>query len=204
MIPAYQLASRPDAFGKTLTRPSRSDLGRFYHNMIHFFFGKTELNRMREVGSAYTTRPDSGCTLAVMAISGHNQNASWSDQACLLGQYHPPCSTISLPSTVQYNQHTIHRAVQSAYHPPCSTISLSLTVQYNQPITHRAVQSAYHSPCSTISLPSTVQYNQPTIHRAVQSAYHPHPPYWSYFTVGIRLTGPNNMSQAAWTAWIDR
>ena len=145
--------------------------------MIHAFFEKTELNRMREVRSAYTTRPDSGCTLAVMDISSHNLNASGSDQACLLGQYHPPCSTISLPSTVHYNQPTIHRAVQSAYHPPRSTISLPSTMQYNQPTIHRAVQSAYHPPCSTISLPSSVQYNQPTIHRAVQSAYHPHPPY---------------------------
>ena len=155
MIPAHQLASRPGAFGQTLTRPSRSDLGRFYHNMIHFFFGKTELNRMREVGSAYTTRPDSGCTLAVMGISGHNLNASGSDQACLLGQYHPPCSTISLPSTMQYNQPTIHRALQSAYHLPCSTISLPPTVQYNQPTTHRALQSAYHPLCTTINLPPT-------------------------------------------------
>ena len=30
-------------------------------------------------------RPDSGCTLAVMAITGRNQNASGSDPACLLG-----------------------------------------------------------------------------------------------------------------------
>ena len=34
---------------------------------------------------AYTTRADSGCTLAVMAIAGCNQNASGSDLACLLG-----------------------------------------------------------------------------------------------------------------------
>ena len=89
---------------------------------------------MREVGSAYTTRPDSGCTLAVMAISGDNQNASGSDQACLLGQYHPPCSTISLSPAVHYNQPITRSALQSAYHPQCSTISLSPTVHYNQPI----------------------------------------------------------------------
>ena len=143
------------------------------HNMIHAFFEKTELNRMRKVGSAYTTRPDSGCTLAVMGISGHNLNASGSDQACLLGQYHPPCNTVSLPSTVlynqlpstvHYNQPTIHRALQSAYLPPCTKISLSPTVQYNQPTIHRALQSAYHPPCTKISLSPTVQYNQPTIH----------------------------------------
>ena len=40
---------------------------------------------MREVGSGriYTTRAESGCTLAVMAINGRNQNASGSDPACL-------------------------------------------------------------------------------------------------------------------------
>ena len=36
---------------------------------------------------AYTIRPDSGCTLAVMAITGRNQNASGSDPACLLGAF---------------------------------------------------------------------------------------------------------------------
>ena len=43
---------------------------------------------MREVGSGinYTVRPDSGCTLAVMAITGRNQNASGSDPACLPGK----------------------------------------------------------------------------------------------------------------------
>ena len=46
MIPAHRLASRPDAFGQTLTRTSRSDPGRFCT-----FFGKTELKRTREVRS---------------------------------------------------------------------------------------------------------------------------------------------------------
>ena len=36
----------------------------------------------------YTTSPDSGCTLAVTAITGRNQNASGSDPACLLGQFY--------------------------------------------------------------------------------------------------------------------
>ena len=35
---------------------------------------------------AYTIRLDSGRTLAVMAITGRNQDASGSDPACLLGQ----------------------------------------------------------------------------------------------------------------------
>ena len=50
------------------------------------FFEKTELKRMREVGPGiYTIWPDSGRTLAVMAITGRNQNASGWDPACLLG-----------------------------------------------------------------------------------------------------------------------
>ena len=56
--------------------------------MVLAFFGKTELNRMREFGSGiYMIRADFGCTLAVMAITGHNQNASGSDPACLLECY---------------------------------------------------------------------------------------------------------------------
>ena len=53
--------------------------------MAHAFFGKMDLKRMRKSDPAYTIRPDSGCTLAVMAIIGRNQNASGSDPACLLG-----------------------------------------------------------------------------------------------------------------------
>ena len=36
---------------------------------------------------AYMIRPNSGCTLAIMAVTGHNQNASELDPACLLGLY---------------------------------------------------------------------------------------------------------------------
>ena len=36
---------------------------------------------------AYTIRADSGCTLAVIAITGRNQHASESDPACLLGAF---------------------------------------------------------------------------------------------------------------------
>ena len=47
---------------------------------------------MREVGfGIYDPSrfwPDSGCTLAVTAITGRNQNASGSDPACLLGTLH--------------------------------------------------------------------------------------------------------------------
>ena len=37
---------------------------------------------------AYTIWPDFGCTLAVTATTGCNQNTSGSDLACLLGSLH--------------------------------------------------------------------------------------------------------------------
>ena len=52
------------------------------HKMIHASFFLT--NRAEKFNPAYTIRPDSGCMLAVMAVTGHNQNASESDPACLL------------------------------------------------------------------------------------------------------------------------
>ena len=60
------------------------------HSMIYAFFEKTEQKRVRVVGSGiivllYTIRTDYGCTLAVMATTGRNQNASGSDPACLQG-----------------------------------------------------------------------------------------------------------------------
>ena len=73
MIPAHQIASRPDAFGQTLTRPSRSDP--VLHNMIHAFFeSETESN----AGSwmkhfkyiyIYLIQPNSGCAPTIMAIT---------------------------------------------------------------------------------------------------------------------------------------
>ena len=61
--------------------------GSVLHSMIHAFFEKTELKRMRKSDPAYTIRPNSGWTLAVTAITGRNQNASGSDPACWLGGY---------------------------------------------------------------------------------------------------------------------
>ena len=79
MIPAHWLASRTDEFIQTLTRPSRSDPGQFYTVWPMPSLEK----RMREAGSGiYTIRPNSGCTLAIMTITGHNQNAPGSDLAC--------------------------------------------------------------------------------------------------------------------------
>ena len=74
MIPAHRLASKTDEFSQTLARSSRSD-------PVGFFHWK---NGCGKSDPAYTIRPDSGCTLAVIAITGHNQNASGSDPACLL------------------------------------------------------------------------------------------------------------------------
>ena len=57
------------------------------HSMTGAFFGRMELNWMREVGyGIYMIWHNSGCTLAVMAITGHKQNAFFeSDPACSLG-----------------------------------------------------------------------------------------------------------------------
>ena len=55
---------------------------------------KRSWNGCGKSDSAYTIRPDSGCTLVVMAITGRNQTASGSDPACLLGRLvmRPPAS----------------------------------------------------------------------------------------------------------------
>ena len=83
MISAHKLASRQDVFGQTLTRPSRSDPGQFCTVRSMPSLEKLNLKCMWEAGSGiYTIWPDSGCMLH---ITGHNQNASWSDPACLLG-----------------------------------------------------------------------------------------------------------------------
>ena len=82
MIPAHRLASGPDVFGQTLTRPSRSDPGRFCTIWSMSSLEKWSWNGCGKSDPAYTIWPDSGCTLA---ITGRNQNASRSDPACLLG-----------------------------------------------------------------------------------------------------------------------
>ena len=83
MIPAHQLASGWDAFG--LTRPSRLDPGRFCTIWSMPSLEKQSWNGCGKSDPAYTIWPDPGCTLAIMAITGRNQNASGSDLACLLG-----------------------------------------------------------------------------------------------------------------------
>ena len=78
MILAHRLASRLEPFGQAT--PIKS--GPVLLHVIRAFFGRTETNRLREVGSGMYYF---SCTLAVMAINGRNQNASESDPACLLG-----------------------------------------------------------------------------------------------------------------------
>ena len=46
-----------------------------------------KLNLMQEVNQAYMIRLGSGCTLAMMAITGRDQNTSGSDPACVLGSW---------------------------------------------------------------------------------------------------------------------
>ena len=75
------LAFRPDEFGQTLTRPSRSDPGRFCTVWSIPSLEKS----VTEKDAGSRIRADSGCTLVVVAIAGRNQNASGSDPACLLG-----------------------------------------------------------------------------------------------------------------------
>ena len=74
--------------------------------MAHAFFVKPELKRMQEVGSGMYDPAQ--FWLAVMAITGRNQNTSGSDLACLLGwvlqvlkRNRPPCQVMGiLPLTV--------------------------------------------------------------------------------------------------------
>ena len=84
---AHWLASGPDAFDPNLTRPSRFDSGQFCT-----IWPRPSLEKQNQIGCgksdpAYTTGPDFGCTLAIMAITGCNQNAAESDPACLLGGF---------------------------------------------------------------------------------------------------------------------
>ena len=81
-----------------LARPSRWTLAHFaQYDMGLLWKNGTKL----EEGSwmwhiwyiyIYTIQPDSDCMLAVMAITGHNQNASKSDLACLLGMHQYVCA----------------------------------------------------------------------------------------------------------------
>ena len=82
MIPAHPFASGPDVFGQTLTRPSIS--GRFCKIWSTPSLGKQKWNGCGKSESGIYDPARSVCTLAIMAITGRNQNASGSDPACLL------------------------------------------------------------------------------------------------------------------------
>ena len=76
-----------DVFDQNLTRPFRSDL-----SWVCTVWSRPSLEKQNQIGCgksglAFTIRPYSGCMLAIMAITGHNQNASKSDLTCLLGKY---------------------------------------------------------------------------------------------------------------------
>ena len=52
----------------------------------YLLWKKQNSNGCGKLDVPYTIRPDSGCTLAIMTITGRNQNASGSDPVCLLGK----------------------------------------------------------------------------------------------------------------------
>ena len=85
---AGQLASGPDAFGPNLTGPSRLDLGQFCTIWSGPSFEEWNQIRYWKSDLAYNMIwPNSGCMLAIIAMTGHNQNASKSDLAFLVGRY---------------------------------------------------------------------------------------------------------------------
>ena len=63
---------RPDAFSQTLTRPSRWDPGRFCTKWSTLSLAKRGSDGCGKSDPACTIRPDSGCTMAVMAVTGRN------------------------------------------------------------------------------------------------------------------------------------
>ena len=82
MIPAHRLVFRPDECSQTLTKPSRSDPGRFCTVWSMPSLEKTELKRKREVGSGIY---DPARFWLHDGRNGRNQNASGWDPAYLLG-----------------------------------------------------------------------------------------------------------------------
>ena len=80
MILAHWLVPGPDVFGKKPDQAIQIRSRLVLHNMIQAFFGRMVPNQMREVRSSiyiYTIWPDSGCTLAVMAITKTFVNQMW-------------------------------------------------------------------------------------------------------------------------------
>ena len=71
----HSSVNRPDEFSQTLARPFRSDPSGFAQYHPGLFCEKTKQKR-NWIGCGISIRPGSGCTLAVMAMTGRNQNAS--------------------------------------------------------------------------------------------------------------------------------
>ena len=82
---AHWLTSRADVFGQNLTRPSRSDPGQFSTCWSGPSSEEWSWIGCKKSDPTHTTQPDSGHTLAIMAVTGHNQNTSESNLARLLG-----------------------------------------------------------------------------------------------------------------------
>ena len=68
-----------------LAKPCPGHPGRFCTIWFMPSLEKRSWNGCGKSDPAYTIRPDSGCMLAVMAITGRNQNASGSNPECVLG-----------------------------------------------------------------------------------------------------------------------
>ena len=106
---------RPDKLGQTLTRTSRSDPGQFCTAWLMPSLEKWNREGCWRLDPACTIPPDSGYMLAVMAITGCNQNASELDPPCLLGWHkHGPLKLDikEVVHTAQASCGVCHRCVQ--------------------------------------------------------------------------------------------
>ena len=110
------LAPGPEAFGQNLARPSRPDMGQSCTVWSRLSLEEWNQIRCRKLGL------DSGCTLATMAITGHNQNASESDLACLLGQCIRIKNTLKYKCTCRTLYYTV---VLDAFELTCTLYSSS-------------------------------------------------------------------------------
>ena len=74
MTPAHQLTSGPDLFGPNLTRSSRLDPGQFCTIWSGPFLEEWNWIGSGKLDPAYLIQPNSGSTLAAVALPGRNQN----------------------------------------------------------------------------------------------------------------------------------
>ena len=73
LLLAHWLTSRADVFGQNLTRPSRSDPCQFSTCWSGPSSEEWSWIGCRKSDPTHTTQPDSGCTLAIMSVTVHNQ-----------------------------------------------------------------------------------------------------------------------------------